>query len=80
MNKLLIITLALLTIGCTEPYSKPNLELETFKGKARHDAFVECMELASKITRQSDDDVSDIVEGCSAQSYYMTNYISVVDK
>ena len=37
--------------------------------------FKECMGLAAKMPRQSDDDVSDVVSECSSQAYYMTNYL-----
>lgn len=45
------------------------------RGEARKELFVECMELAAKMPRQADDDVSDIVDACTSQSYYMTNFI-----
>jgi hypothetical protein len=41
----------------------------------RHEYFVECMKLSAELKRQGDDDVSDVVEECSRQSYYMTNYL-----
>jgi len=44
-------------------------------GAERRALFVECMELAAKMPRQSDDDVADIVEECSSSSYYVTNYL-----
>lgn len=45
------------------------------RGEARALAFKDCMELAAKMPRQADDDVSDIVDSCSNQSYYMTSYV-----
>jgi|JI8StandDraft_1071087.scaffolds.fasta_scaffold674262_1 hypothetical protein len=45
------------------------------RAKARIALFRECMELAGKMKRQADDDVSDVVSECSTQSLYMTNYI-----
>jgi hypothetical protein len=45
------------------------------RGEARLTLFKECLVLASKITRQADDDVSDIVKECSSQAYYATNYL-----
>lgn len=45
------------------------------RGEARNILFKECMELAAKMPRQADDDVSDIVAVCSDRSYHMTNYI-----
>ena len=33
------------------------------------------MTLAANMPRQADDDVADIVNACSSQSWYMTNYI-----
>ena len=40
----------------------------------RHELFVECLELAAKIIRKGDDDVSDIVDECGTQSLYMANH------
>lgn len=45
------------------------------RGEARKAMFRECMELAAKMPRQSDDDVAGVVGECSAQSHYMTNYV-----
>ncbi len=45
------------------------------RGDARMALFKECLTLAAKITRQADDDVSDIVKECSTQAYYATHYI-----
>lgn len=45
------------------------------RGVARAEMFKECMGLAAKMPRQSDDDVSDVVSECSSQAYYMTNYL-----
>ena len=50
-------------------------EIPKARGEARIALFEKCMEAASKIPRQADDDVSDIVSECSSQSYYMTNWI-----
>jgi hypothetical protein len=71
MFKIMTLTCtALLLAGCTEP------EVVTEKrGLARQVVFVQCMELAAKMPRQSDDDVADIVSTCGDQSYYLTNYI-----
>lgn len=44
------------------------------RSEARITLFKECMELAAKIPRQADDDVSDIVTACSNQAWYMTQY------
>lgn len=49
--------------------------VEKKRGEARLELFTKCMELSAKITRQADDDVSDIVLACSNQAYYMTNFI-----
>jgi len=81
--KIIIITLsAILLIGCTNgeltltpEETKKSLERKKLKGEARKIVFVECMELAAKMPRQADDDVSDIVSECSSQAYYMTNYL-----
>lgn len=42
---------------------------------ARITLFKECMELAARIPRQADDDVSDIVSECSTQASYMTRHM-----
>lgn len=59
--------------GCK---SEINDESTKKRGEARKELFVECMELAAKMPRQADDDVSDIVDECTSSSYYMTNYIN----
>lgn len=72
--KKLIILLCVVLAGCS---SKPEDTAATKKlqGDARQAAFKECMELAIKMPRQSDDDVSDIISACGTQSYYLTNYL-----
>ena len=50
-------------------------ENKATKGKARIELFKSCMELAGKMPRQSDDDVSDIVDECDEAAYYMTNHM-----
>lgn len=42
---------------------------------ARIGLFKECMILASRLQRQANDDVAEVVENCSNQAYYMTNQI-----
>lgn len=54
--------------GCDAGFLSPE------RGAARIVLFKECMELAAKMPRQSDDDVSKIVDACSTQSFYMTRY------
>ena len=80
--KYLLLSIVLVLTGCengvivfTDLERKQVQETQIRVGKARHDAFVECMNLASKMPRQADDDVSDIVDSCSNQSLYMTNYL-----
>jgi len=72
MKKVIACMLLIWTItivGCgPSPTSKA-------KGEARITLFKSCMEAAAGITRQSDDDVSDIVSECSSQSYYMTSWM-----
>ena len=83
MSRLLAIALAaaFMSAGCTNgaftPTAKSAAEQrakDQRRGEARKAAFVECMELAAKMPRQSDDDVAEIVEACGSQSYYLTNY------
>lgn len=45
------------------------------RADARIALFKECMQLAAKLERKADDDVSDVVSQCSNQAYYMTNHI-----
>lgn len=68
--KPLILAALVLLAGCSEP-----IETSKAKGEARIAAFKMCMELAAKMPRQSDDDVADIVDSCSTQAYYQTQYI-----
>lgn len=49
-------------------------EQKSARGDARIELFKECMELAAALPRQSDDKVFEVVNACSSQSYYMTNY------
>lgn len=69
--KYLLGALALLLVGCVDE----NKGMDKRRGEARAAMFEECMELAAKMPRQADDDVSDIVSECRSASYYMTNYI-----
>ena len=71
INKLGLLFIVLLITGCSD--KTPD---DITKGKLRHTLFVECMELAAKMPRKGDDDVSDIVDECSLQSYYMASQMS----
>jgi uncharacterized lipoprotein YajG len=66
------LALAILLAGCSQQDSDSTLKR---RGEARAAAFAGCLELAAKITRQSDDDVADIVKACASASYHTTNYI-----
>jgi Sec-independent protein translocase protein TatA len=72
MKILLLIPIVLLG-ACDIPQA--NRVLNKQVGEARHAAFVQCMELAAKITRQSDDNVAEVVSECSTQAAYITNYL-----
>jgi hypothetical protein len=72
----LIFMAAALLSGCTMP-GEPSDATKKMRGEARIPLFRECMELAAKMPRQADDDVSDIVQECGSQAYYMTNYLEV---
>jgi hypothetical protein len=74
MIKIIIILAIISMVGCKT--TEESNALEEKKGKARIELFKKCMELSAKITRQADDDVSDIVNECSQQSYYMTNHVT----
>ena len=58
---------AILVSGCTDDAAR-----DRRAGEVRRELFKECMELAAKMPRQSDDDVADIVGECGSQSYYMS--------
>ena len=82
LSLILVIILIILLIGCengsivlTKADRQSVKQLEAKVGIARIDLFVQCMELAAKMPRQADDDVSDIVAECSSVSHYMTNYM-----
>ena len=82
MRGLLIFALAAALAGCTNEAFTPTAESaarklaqDSRRGAAREALFVRCMELAAKMPRQADDDVSDIVDACATQSFYMTNHI-----
>lgn len=65
--------ICLLAVGC----SGQRIDADREIGKLRHQLFVECMELAAKLQRQGDDDVSDVVDECSNEAYYMANQIKL---
>ena len=71
MKKILFFTLTLM--GCSDPSISP--ESRELARVAREDAFINCMELAAKMPRQSDDDVSKIVDSCDEQSRVLTFYV-----
>ena len=72
--KYLVLLLALVLTGCGKSLET---EAETkARGEARLSVFRECMELAAKMPRQSDDDVSDIVLKCQTASYYLTEHVT----
>ena len=68
--KCLIMVLFLIT-GCGLSAEQRQEMITT--GELRHELFVECMRLSAKITRQGDDDVSDIISECDTVSFYMSN-------
>jgi len=69
---LLVLLIIILFVGC---YIEPERDSKQ-TGELRHKLFVERMELAAKMPRQSDDDVGDVVSECSSQAYYMANHMS----
>ena len=75
--KYLILLLVLTITGCgmTPQEDKLNKTTNKLRGQARTAMFIKCMELAAKMPRKGDDDVSDIVSECSSSSRYITNYI-----
>ena len=80
--KYLLILIAISLSGCengslvlTDKDRQEEQDVIKRRGDARLVLFKECMNLAAKMPRQADDDVSDIVDECSSQAYYMTNFI-----
>ena len=71
MKAALLAFTTLILLGCGE--AEP--PISAARGEARLKVFRECMELSSRMVRQSDDDVAEVVKQCGEQSYYMTNYI-----
>ena len=69
MKYLLIILVALAATGCT------NNAKEAETAKVRYELFTKCMEMAAKMPRQADDDVSDIVSTCDSVSLYQANHL-----
>lgn len=43
--------------------------------QARKAAFADCMTLAAKLTRNSDDDVAEVVDECGREAYKQTYHI-----
>lgn len=75
MSKYISVSLVIFLLGC-QP--KEDSLLSEYRGQVRLRIFKECMGLSAKITRQADDDVSDIVRACSNEAYYMSNHIQTV--
>lgn len=72
-NSLIVGLMLLLVAGCSNEIDQAKRHAT---GETRHKLFVECMELAAKMPRQADDDVSDIVDECDSTAYYMANHLS----
>jgi hypothetical protein len=68
----LLVLMLMVLAGCVKIDSEDTIKK---RGDARVMLFRECMELAAKMPRQADDDVSDVVNECTQSSYYMTNYL-----
>jgi len=82
MRKLLGLITVLFLLGCedgslalTDKDRAVIKENKIKAGIARQAMFVQCMELAAKMPRKSDDDVADIVEECDLSSYHLTVYM-----
>jgi len=81
MQRILYFTLIFfLVAGCengqialTEEARSKIKENKNKQAEKRHEVFIQCMEIATRITRPADDDVSDIVDSCGNQSYYISN-------
>jgi hypothetical protein len=69
--KIIIIFMSFILFGCVKTPSKDN---EAFY-KAWQLSFKECLELAAKNHRESDDDVSDLIDSCHQSSLMMNRYL-----
>lgn len=78
MKILIIVLMLYATTGCVigEEAAKVEQEKRNATGKVRHQLFKECMELAAKIERKGDDDVSDIIDECDSVAYYTANHLT----
>ena len=77
-----VILLSLLLVGCvdggiylTEAGQQEAQRRATKRGDVRLKTFNGCMELASKMPRLADDNVSDIVDSCDTSSNHLTVYL-----
>jgi hypothetical protein len=80
MIALVVVILMITSSGCESVGAisdKGMRELAKKRELSRANSFRECMELSSKILRQSDDSVSEIVRECSSQAYFMSTFVDV---
>lgn len=79
-NLKLILTITFISIttsGCKIATEESRIE-DGKRAEMRLEVFETCMNLASKVnkaTEQHYNDLSEVVEQCSNQSYYMTNHL-----
>ena len=78
MKTKFILCIALLLSGCCvgDEQCEAVNDLKVKTGEMRKDIFENCMLMASKIERQGDDDVSDIIYQCDSVAYYQSNQIT----
>ena len=77
--KTLIVSLIAVTLlsGCCVGDNCRVQKIERNKtGEIRHELFKECLELAAKIERVGDDDVSDIISECDNVASYTANQLT----
>jgi len=69
MMKYVIILTAIAVCGCS---LKESEEARMARGELRKKLFDECMEMAIRMPRQSDDDVHKIIGKCDDVAYYQS--------
>lgn len=67
---LVILLSTLMSVGCSKT------EAEVAEGVLRHGLFVECMEIASKMPIQAEDNVSDVISACSNEAWNIARHMS----
>lgn len=64
--KYLAILVIVLLVGCNE-------DIKAKRDAKQNALFVQCMQLASSLPRQGDDDVADIIDECDSMAYWQAH-------